>query len=259
MDLELKDRKSSHRKELQGKEPEISFKPINKGLGFHLFADGLPYTSHFKAVPEKKPVPPPSSRQESGDPLLGTQMRQSFRAGAGRSFDGIAQHKSLRSQSTQSQIAVKPGSALPVMPQGVQQEDAFDLSYVMRRVFAYVLDTFLNSLVLGTSFGVTFWFYEVDIKMILDPGIMLITTLLFLGLNWFLIALQELVFQTSMGKYCFHLIIPGSRVRIFLRTLLFIPSAACLGLGLLSIFFTRRRCGLHDLLVEVQPIHVTKL
>ena len=54
----------------------------------------------------------------------------------------------------------------------------------------------------------------------------------FASFFWFFLGVQEVVWATSLGKWCFHLKLEGVWKARLLRMFLFIPSVALFGLGI---------------------------
>ncbi len=212
---------------------EVSFRPLHSGMGFHPFPDGLPYTT-----PNKNRAPAPERP-------MPTQAQPTFRA-------------PVRQFTTPVKSPVKVEAEPRKIPLLKDTGESLGISYLLKRVVAYSLDFAIHSSLVTAVVALAFWFNEIDPRILVDSGMLLVAGVFLIGFNWFLVMLQETLFQTSLGKSAFRLVLPTSRLKIFLRALLFIPSAL-LGIGLILGLFNRKRRCLHDFLLDAQPIRVTKL
>jgi hypothetical protein len=198
---------------------DVSFRPLHSGLGFHPFSDGLPY------APQQKPKSP--------TPQRAPEVRAAPQA---------------QTQARQTPTPPRPPLA------GIRPEtEQLGVSYLFVRGAAYTLDLLVHTSLLSGIVGLTFWLNEVDPRILLDTTMIPIFAVALLGLNWFLVAFQEVLFRSSLGKSLFSLVLRGSRTKILLRAILFIPSAL-IGAGLVLGFFNRKRRCLHDALFNLQPL-----
>lgn len=243
----------------EGDKP-IEFQAINSGLGFHPFSDGLPYAPVSKATKtQPRPTLPPFSREP-----VSREPKKDLSTGAGAVAAG---HPSM--VLPKRPVSVEPRVSVPVAaPKAVPKtapippvfsEVRYGFFYSFKRVLAYALDSVLNIslLVTGLSFGLLN--QDISPDMLLNPGVIL-ASFFFVGLfNWAIMSAQEVAFGTSVGKRVFGLALQGKTSTIFLRALLFLPSTAFCGAGLLwALFDSRRRCW-HDVVVDLQPIEVARL
>jgi hypothetical protein len=76
---------------------------------------------------------------------------------------------------------------------------------------------------------------------------------------WLLIAAQEVAFGTSLGKRLLGLRIRGSAGAALGRSLLFLPSLALLGLGVLWALLDRRKRCWHDVASGAELEEVSRL
>lgn len=236
--------------DIQGSNPErpIEFQAINSGLGFHPFSDGLPYAPVSKAQP--RPTPHPFTRTRE-------LPQKALSEGAGAVSAGRPEFVLPKKVSVPVAPKIDTKKAAPIAP--VFSEVRYGFFYSFKRLMAYSLDSILNIslLVTGLSFGLLN--QDLSPDMLLSPGVIL-ASLFFIGLfNWAIMSAQEVAFGTSIGKRVFGLALQGKTSTIFLRALLFLPSMAFCGAGLLwAIFDSRRRCW-HDLVVDLQPNEVARL
>jgi hypothetical protein len=219
-------------------QPEISFRPITEGLGFHPFSDGLPYAPIAK---NPRPSPPPIS------PAMVNSM------GAGAVAAGP-------SKMVFPNRPVVPNIVVPVaqkesVDKRIQKRKPITLGryYLTRRMLAYFFDTGLNIALCGAGFCALVWNEGINTDFFTSPSIMIMVGL-FLGLfNWLLITFQDVVFSTSIGKHVFGLRLRPHGPLLLLRALFFIPSVGLFGLGLLwSLVDSKKRCW-HDRIVGIQP------
>ena len=218
----------------------VSCQPLHSGLGFHPFPDGLPYSAQ-----KGQNLPSPSATRTNSNPSQGRTESSPL---LGRPDPALPPIKKLLQDTT------TPSPA----PQKPIQTPALTLSYSLSRSLAYLLDLFIHSSLMCSVIALTLWFNEIDLRILVDSGMLPVATLFLVAFNWFLVMLQEVVFRTSLGKSVFRLSLPTSRLRILCRAILFVPSAA-LGVGIiLGLFNPRKRC-LHDLIVNAQPTWMTIL
>jgi hypothetical protein len=163
----------------------------------------------------------------------------------------------IRNQSSQrvSSILIEPRSesslAAPVMN---QRNYHYGVEYIARRVFAYVLDTLLNSILFVSAIVSYLMKQESSYDLLANPSVIFVTFLLWLAFHWSLTTVQELVFRTTIGKRILRLSLTGGTFGIFLRAILFIPSFSLGGLGIVwSVFDSQKRC-LHDRLSGARPV-----
>jgi uncharacterized RDD family membrane protein YckC len=151
----------------------------------------------------------------------------------------------------------KKAAVSPIPP--VFKEARYGFFYSLKRVCAYVLDSFLNTALLAT--GLSFGLLNQDMSpdMLFNPGVILASFFFAALFNWAIMSAEEVAFGTTIGKRVFGLALQAKTSAIFLRALLFLPSTAFCGAGLLwAIFDSRRRCW-HDVVVDLQPIEVARL
>jgi uncharacterized RDD family membrane protein YckC len=248
---------------------ELEFKPITEGLGFHPFADGLPYAPVSKTAASQKPADP-AVRQ--------TTAPAAQPMGTGAVAAGVARPVRFPQPATgptkpMGTGAVAAGPAIPVRSQptvrakpapqvaaptqartpSVEVTETFGFGYLMERIAAFTLDTalILSGLAAGTSFYLST--YAVPSGREMNSQDLAYILLVVGSLHWALMTFQEVAFGTTIGKRIFGLRIPGSAAAVFLRSFFFVPSLLFGGLGLLTAVFDKRRRCLHDLIADVQP------
>jgi len=209
---------------------KIKFKPLHDGVGFHPFSEGLPYAPQVKTAskPEPKTVLP--------------SISPSFNRGAGATVAGtptFATPKTTRQlqQTANAQSATTPtfvAKSEPVATTVPVQESVL----LRARFFAYLLDTVMH---LGFWIGVdllgAFLFhFQLDASLLARNWVGF--SIFFAFSQWFFIAMQELLFETSFGKSFFGLEFKQTRKSffassLFLRSIVFMLGTVCLGLGLI--------------------------
>jgi hypothetical protein len=222
---------------------EIQFKALTDGLGFHPFANGLPYAPN-----PTKNYSQGSGAYSAGQPSFVTPKTPAPRP-ATPSYT-----QPLR------QLARAQTSVAPQAPQNLLQNTAhFGFEYVMKRFLAYFVDSFLNTFMGGTVLGLCLWKQTNSFDFMMNPGILAISALFLLFFNWAIITAQEVALHTSLGKKFFGLKLEGSLGAILARALLFIPSIAILGLGSLWCLLDKNRRSWYDLATGVQPKEIAEL
>jgi hypothetical protein len=136
---------------------------------------------------------------------------------------------------------------------------SYGFMYLLKRVFAYSVDTTINLALLSLGLMVALWNQEVRPELLMSPSLFILGCVFCLIFNWALITAQEIAFSTSVGKRIFGLALRGETGALFIRAFFFIPSVLFCGIGLAwSIFDGRRRCW-HDIVVNVQPLEIARL
>lgn len=201
----------------------IEFRPINKGLGFHPFADGLPYT-------------PPAT------PSAPATVRHQPRAAQ-------VSH-ATPPPSVEPRILASMPSPAPVRP-----APSLGMSYVFRRTAAFIVDTGLNTVLCALALGLTVWRVQGDLTPFFSNRELQALTIVFLfAFSWALTTAQEIAFGTSIGKRMVGLRLEGSVIALFLRAFFFWVSLGFFGIGLLWAVFSRQRRCWHDAVVDIQPL-----
>ncbi len=192
---------------------KISFKPLHDGVGFHPFSEGLPYAPQSKAETKPKPVTP------------------NYNRGAGAMSAGapsFVMPKTTRQLQNQN-IELHTPKPVVVAANPAQ-------SLLRKRFFAYLLDTVVH---LGFWISVNliaFFGFHFELDVILLEKNWLGFALFFTFSQWFFIAMQELLFENSIGKLFFGLEFKRNRNSFFgssllLRSIVFMFGVLTLGLG----------------------------
>lgn len=205
---------------------KIRFKPLNKGLGFHPFSDGLPYAPVTKA-----PQSPPT--------IMGTGA---VAAGPARIV-----------------LPQKPRPIAKTIEPSKAETPHYGLIYLIHRTIAYSIDTGLNIVLCLGGLRLALWKMHVPFSKILTLETMFILILFLMILNWALIAAQEIAFGTTIGKRLFGLTLDGGAAVIFLRSFFFAISFCFMGAGLLWAIFDKNKKCWHDAAVNIQPEYITRL
>lgn len=244
----------------QGREsPQLYFKPINEGLGFHPFSDGLPY-----APVSKKSRSNGVGATAAGTPLFAKTLPKIAPApkpeptpqSLGLGVGNIPVASAVLAPAAAP--APQPQNSLPTVAEVLSQASTYGMGYVTRRILAHLLDTGLNLGLCAAGLSAVMLKQDLSPDLLLSPGVALGAVLFVLFFNWSLIASQEIAFGTSFGKRMFGLAIPGGTTTLIFRSILFLPSIGLCGLGLLwSLFDGQKRCW-HDLATGVQPQRIAK-
>lgn len=262
-----KDRKSGGP---SGSDRPVSFAPLTDGLGFHPFADGLPYAPAGKsASPSGASAPTGTGAVAAGrpqfvypSPAVTAAAKTASRATSplprlpamGSSVDETVDRIRRELESIQNDRldqARANAAEVKALQSGVRASHS--LGYSFERAFAFVLDSAFNLSVCGSILSTALISTDIENLNALSSGAM-ITVAAFLFLcNWALIAAQEVAFGTSIGKRIFGLRLEGNGFECFIRSLFFLPSLLFGGLGILvALFDSRKRCW-HDRMTKLQP------
>ncbi len=217
--------------EQQTPKQKIQFKPVHEGMGFHPFADGLPYA--------------PASKTSTGSD---SQTKVNLSQGTGAVAAGRPQFANLKNPQYSNPNAPTPSSArtyttvktapAPALVKPVQTPIAAapqtlppEPTFIRRRVFAYLLDMTVHAgFWLLTNLAALFIFqFQIDSE-IFSENVMQFAAF-FVVSQWIFIALQEMLFETTLGKVFFNLEFKRNHRSLLLRSLVFMLGIACLGLG----------------------------
>ncbi|MBU6374609.1 MAG: RDD family protein [Bdellovibrionales bacterium] len=216
----------------------IDFRPLHSGVGFHPFADGLPYAP---AMPARNP-------------------QTNLSKGAGAVAAGAPRPVlTPRRSAPIPQAAQQPVPLAPVTLASPKIEKNFSIAYPVVRAVAFAFDLGFNFTLIAISITLGLALVDVEPWFLLEPGIFGFTALFLFALSWALIAFQEVLLKTTVGKRMVGLKLRGSPGTILLRSFLFLPSCGFFCVGLLwSLFDRDKRCW-HDVAADLQPTRVTQL
>ncbi|MBS1962246.1 MAG: RDD family protein [Bdellovibrionales bacterium] len=253
----------------------VRFAPLTDGLGFHPFADGLPYAPAGKSAnPSNASLP--SAPMGTGavaagrpqfvypSPAVTAAAKVASRATApvprlptmGSSVDETVDRIRRELESIQhDRIDQARANAAEVKALQSGLRHSHGLGYVFERSFAYILDSAFNLSVCASILSTALISTDLDNLNALSSGAMLTVAGFLFLCNWALIAAQEVAFGTTIGKRIFGLRLDGNGFECFIRALFFLPSLFFGGLGLLvALFDARKRCW-HDRMTKLQPEH----
>jgi len=235
---------------------KIKFKPLHEGMGFHPFSDGLPYAPESKA---KQPMG--TGATAAGRPRFTTQLPPQVRTQlkTARQLQNPSAPKASLSTAmgSPSPVSISSPMVSPIKSAGARPTTVSSRTaprsapiaqeppaLIRQRVFAYLLDTVVHAgFWIGTNLAALFLFqFQLDSGILRDnlPQFLLF----FMISQWVFIALQEVLFGNSIGKNFFNLEFQRNHRSLFLRSIVFMIGALCLGLG----FYYRP----HDRLGRIQ-------
>jgi hypothetical protein len=207
---------------------KISFKPLHEGMGFHPFSDGLPYTPESKSKYQNG-----SGATAAGRPQFATATAPSLSRNPVRT---ARQLQTLNAEASARNTILNPSaletpSVRPAKTISSETTAMPESSLLRRRGFAYLLDSILHAgFWLGTNLTALFLFkFQIDAEILRDHFGQFIAFLMFS--QWMFIALQEVLFETTIGKAFFNLEFKRSHSSLFLRSIVFMLGALCLGAG----------------------------
>jgi hypothetical protein len=235
------------------KEKEIHFKALTPGLGFHPFSNGLPYSPPAaKGIPEK----PQNFSQGTSAYTAGRPSFVYPKAQTKPSPQAIAVPASVKVAAKASAIVgTQATSPKPLL----QTDHHLGFEYLLKRVLAFFVDSFLNILLSSSILGFCLWSQSNNFDFMMNSGVLLISGCFLIFFNWAMITSQEILFHTSIGKKLFGLRLEGSLGAILGRAVLFIPSAAFFGLGVIWAAFNDNRMSWYDAATGVQPKEVAEI
>jgi hypothetical protein len=216
---------------------KIKFKPLHEGVGFHPFSEGLPYAPQTKSEPkprvQSQPTPSESIRH---NPSVGATS-----AGI-PSFSIPSMPKTTRQLREQKNPLPQFNPSASVAPKAAtipgKNFEAYREADLRTRFFAYLLDTvvhlsFWTAISMIATFGMKL---EIDGTLIAQNWMGF--GLFFVFSQWFFIAMQETLFETTFGKSFFKLEFKRNRKNwfsgsLFVRSIVFMIGA----LTLVGFFF----------------------
>lgn len=215
----------------------LKFTPVTDGLGFHPFANGLPY------APLSKTSSPSTGRGAvaAGPPQFVSAPRVSVPVVKRQPNPVIA-------QAQPNPILIK------------KIEPTFGFIYLFKRISAFTFDTAFNLTLCFGTLSAAMWKQELSFDLLFNPSVLFLSLLFLAAFNWSLITAQEILFRTTLGKRLFGLSLhPSSTAAVFLRAFFFVPSLAFCGFGILWAIFDRKKRCWHDLVVDLQPHEIARL
>jgi hypothetical protein len=219
------------------KEKEIQFKALSDGLGFHPFANGLPYSPPANRIQEK-PQPEKNFSQGTGAYTAG---RPSF----------VYPKKATPVAAPAMTVAV----AKPLL----QADQTLGFQYLLKRVLAFFVDSFINILLSSAILGFCLWSQSNNFDFMMNSGVLVISGCFLAFFNWAMITSQEILFHTSIGNKLFGLRLQGSLGAILGRAVLFIPSFLFFGLGVIWAIFSHGKTTWYDAATGIQPKEVAEI
>jgi hypothetical protein len=105
-------------------------------------------------------------------------------------------------------------------------------SLTRRRVFAYLMDSVIHAgFWLSTNLAALFFFnFQLDANIVSEHLSQFL--IFFIVSQWLFIALQEILFETTVGKAFFNLEFKRTHGSLFLRSIVFMVGLLAMGLGL---------------------------
>jgi len=239
---------------------KIKFKPLHEGMGFHPFSDGLPYAPESKSKASStgtgataagrpqfvtqtqnvnsRPLGTARQLQQQSQPNRSAQMNfqpsQNLAPNLAQSLpQNLREQVSPSPQSNRSQPITSAQIQAAVLNARPATTEAAELeSLLIRRlVFAYLMDTVIHSgFWLATNLTALLFFkFQVDSEILKTNFLQFF--LFFSISQWMFIALQEMLFENSVGKVFFNLEFKRNHRSLLLRSIVFMLGAYCLGLG----------------------------
>jgi uncharacterized RDD family membrane protein YckC len=214
-------------------ETKLDFKPVHRGLGFHPFSDGLPYTPSGATVAGPVRVAPTFTRPQPvvlrGRPLADLQTQP------------VAQPQPVAQTQPEA----------PALP-------SLGWVYLLGRITAFAIDLIVHpAFSMLVLMGVTVLRGH-EPMVLFGAGVFEVALLFSLALGAALMMAQEVVLGSTPGKRIVGLRLRGSSAAIFMRSFFFLPSMLFMGAGIFWALFNRQRRCWHDLAADVQPLPVSR-
>lgn len=215
---------------------KIQFKPLHEGMGFHPFSDGLPYAPESKArtsatAPTRSAAGASSAGRPrfqatpSTNPTLSTPLKTARQLQAPQvASRPVAAPVALRAKA----VAQAPQKSSIPAPQSEPTPEVL----LRTRFFAYLLDSVVHAgFWLATNIAALVLFhFQLDLTILKENTAQF--ALFFIFSQWIFIALQEVLFENSIGKSFFDLEFKRNHGSLFLRSIVFMVGILSFGLGL---------------------------
>ena len=218
-------------------DKKIQFKPLHEGMGFHPFSDGLPYAPESKSNYSQGAGATSAGRPQFVNPAVSSPHPM-----ANKTDHNISHHVASKPMGTARQLQQRaPVQSLHTpIQQTVANPNARAMpavtnelanSVLRRRVFAYLLDTVIHAgFWLATNLTALFLFkFQIDSEIVRDNFAQFFV--FFCISQWMFVALQEMLFENSIGKVFFNLEFKRNHRSLLLRSMIFALGVICLGLG----------------------------
>ncbi len=118
--------------------------------------------------------------------------------------------------------------------------------YRTRRAVAYAVDLLLSGLAVFGIFGVGAMLSGLNIDVFSSQDALFATGAFFLMFHWLWTTVQEVALKTTFGKNLLGLCLQGGTGVILVRAILFVPSLALGGVGILFSLLDREGRCWHD-------------
>lgn len=196
----------------------LAFKPLTKGLGFE---------SHvFPSSKKTQVVTPLPSLPNPRQLIL----------------------PDLDSEPQETPEKKDPGFSLE------EESPPFLLPGIWARMTAYFVDTLASLTGFSLLLGSILFMRSVPISILGSMGIWCLLSCFFAVFHSAVLAIQESLFKTSLGKKLFQIEVQGTPLRLILRSLLFPLNFFLLGLGLVTILWDPENRGWHDHLTHAKVV-----
>ncbi|MBS1959425.1 MAG: hypothetical protein JST80_08140 [Bdellovibrionales bacterium] len=222
---------------------KISFKPLHEGMGFHPFSDGLPYAPESKASTTTSKQAPKTAVPKTSSMGAGAMAAGRPQFATARQLKQIQEQHSITPVITRApnpnapkiistKISGTEPAVKPVKVPAAPINPAEEKSLLRRRAFAYLMDTVIHAgFWLATNLTALFFFkFQVDAEIVQEHLSQFL--LFFIVSQWLFIALQEMLFETTIGKAFFNLEFKRNHKSLFLRSIVFMIGLLAFGLGL---------------------------
>jgi hypothetical protein len=198
---------------------KIRFKPISAGLGFHT-------TTESSALP----TPPLTSLRGSG----------AIAAGPARPVPiGL--------------VTPKFATPVPALEKGAAKTSLW------KRGVAYFLDTLLYWSLCSALLLVASVLLRVEISQFAAPEFVGLALAFLAVFSWSVIAAQEVVFGTTLGKRLFDLELQGSPFRILLRAIFFVLTFLIAPISAFLALRDPEHRALHDRISGIAPFESARI
>lgn len=233
----------------------MRFKPITKGLGFHVFSDGLPYKSEKNVAPQlpKRQLAVESNKEQvkrsalNKPTLANTEERETVKS--------LLKHQTLPGpivlgkKVKQTSLSGKPKNL----------STSYSFFYLPKRTLAFITDTLFHSSICFFLLFILSQHMNIPFAAIQNKDSLILSSIFIFIFNWALILAEEVSLGFTLGKKIFGLKIDAPPFVLLARSILFLIGLFSFGTGLWVAFFTPNKSTWHDIVTRAQPEEVNDL
>ncbi|MGK5087872.1 hypothetical protein WDW86_09970 [Bdellovibrionota bacterium FG-2] len=156
----------------------LKFQALSKGLGFHPFSEGLPYSPQKMASPSNSTL---------------------YSQGSGAVSAGPPTFAPAFFKKPTSSMQLQQAVIIPVTSD-VARQSALRFSSVFKWVLAFIVDLSFSLIFCGLGLAGAFWKQEISINVLMNSGLFVLSVVFVALAHWPILMIQKVIFHTSVGK-----------------------------------------------------------